>query len=442
MTIKNLGLQFSTRTLRNYAEAWKRTGDRTARFSDRALRNYSASAHLGETLAVLAAAGDVPAEILLYDEIGFWGVTAKDFVQALAAAGDGPLTLRINSPGGDVFDGLAIYNALRARNAPVTVVVDGLAASAASFIAMAGKTVSMAEQSMLMIHNAWGVCMGDRNDMLDMASVMEKIDGQLSDIYAFKSGKKASDIRGMMDEETWFTSTEAKDAGLCDAIVTPAQKDTKALACAKRISTKAAPRMAALQLAARVRAAYDPDGDGDDDAAQAIGLIQTAISSLADAVQCLNGTDTSENDDEAQNRARAAAPAPEWVVGAAEDLPIDDKGSWDGPGAAERMLDAAGFNGDSPDPAKAKRGFLVWDHHNPKLKGSYKFPFADLVGGELKAVKGGIDAAASRLHDIPADAETGARKVIDAYEKRMKDDTSAKAEVDRRLARLRLAEAA
>jgi hypothetical protein len=133
-------------------------------------------------------------------------------------------------------------------------------------------------------------------------------------------------------------------------------------------------------------------------------------------------------------------------VGAAEDLPIDDKDSWDGPAAAERMLDEAGFNGSSPDPAKAKRGFLAWDHHNPKLKGSYKLPFADLVGGELKAVKGGIDAAASRLPqtDIPDEVKTRARAVLDHYETSMKPAAEAKddAAFELRKRRLRLAEAA
>jgi ATP-dependent Clp protease protease subunit len=253
--IYNLGTQFSSRTMRNYAQAWERTRDQATRFSDRTMKNYSATGHLAKHLSFLAATGDAPAEILLYDEIGYWGVTAKDFVNALAAAGDGPLTLRINSPGGDVFDGLAIYNALRARKAPVTVVVDGLAASAASFIAMAGTTVSMAEQSMLMIHNAWGICMGDRNDMLDMAAVMEKIDGQLGDIYAKKSGKGSAVIRGMMDDETWFTSSEAKDAGLCDAIVEPPQAD--ALAKAVRLKAATSSVDAAVAVAAAV-APIDP----------------------------------------------------------------------------------------------------------------------------------------------------------------------------------------
>src|ERR1700680_4555886 len=124
----------------------RRYESREARFSARVLSSYVAAA-LPETLAVRAAATDAPAEILLYDEIGFWGITAKDFVLALAQVGDGALTVRINSPGGDVFDGLAIYNALRARKTPVNIVIDGLAASAASFIAMAGTTVSMNEAS-------------------------------------------------------------------------------------------------------------------------------------------------------------------------------------------------------------------------------------------------------------------------------------------------------
>jgi len=215
-----LGTQFSSRVVENYLHDWKRKSDRASRFDNKVLHNY-VSAHLPETLSVKAAAADAPAEILLYAEIGFWGVTAKDFVLALTLAGDGPITLRINSPGGDPFDGLAIYNALRARTSPVNVVVDGLAASAASFIAMVGTTVSMAEQSMLMINNACGVVIGDRNEMREMAAVMKKIDGQLAEIYAGKSGKPAADIGAMMDSETWFTSSEARDAGLCDAIVQP-----------------------------------------------------------------------------------------------------------------------------------------------------------------------------------------------------------------------------
>ena len=213
-----LEARFQSRVLQNYSDGWCRTESRASRFESRVLANFI-SAKLPETLSVRAAAqGIEPAEILLYDEIGFWGVTAKDFVLALAEIGDGPITLRINSPGGDVFDGLAIYNALRARKSPVNVVIDGLAASAASFIAMAGTTVAMNEASMLMIHNAWGICMGDRNDMLDMSAVMEKIAGQLASIYAGKSGKGVAELGAQMDAETLVHVERSQGCGAvrCD----------------------------------------------------------------------------------------------------------------------------------------------------------------------------------------------------------------------------------
>ena len=405
------------------------------RFSDRVLKAYVGTC-LPTGIAVSASAQeDGSTEILLFDEIGYFGVTAKDFVLALAQAGDGPITLRINSPGGDVFDGLAIYNALRARTSPVNVIVDGLAASAASFIAMAGTTVSMCEQSLLMVHNAWAIVVGDRNDMLDMAAVMEKIDSQLAAIYAGKSGKSVKDVGAMMDAETWFTSSEAKDAGLCDVIAVPAKPDAKALASLARIVAEARPKPKAVIVADASSADEDDDDDSSD---QAVTHIQSALGHLTDAIECINGGDDDDVDASARRRAaRAAATTPEWIVSADENLPIDDKSKWDGPAAAERMLDAAGFNGDSPDPAKARRGFLTYDHHNPKLKGSYKLPFADLVDGGLKALKSGIDAAASRLPDtdIPDDVKTKARAVIDGYEKKMKPADDEKKSRLERLAR-------
>ena len=208
----------------------RRYETRESRFSARALLTW-ASSSLPETLALKAAAAEAPAEILLYDEIGFWGVTASDFAAALSKAGDGPLTLRINSPGGDVFDGYAIYNMLKARKAPVAVVIDGLAASAASFIAMAGSSVTMGEASMLMIHNSWGMCVGDRNDMLDMAATQEKIDGQIAAIYAGKCGLSAAALATMMDDETWLTSTEALAQNFCDSVTnSDAQASAKSAA--------------------------------------------------------------------------------------------------------------------------------------------------------------------------------------------------------------------
>jgi HK97 family phage prohead protease len=116
----------------------------------------------------------------------------------------------------------------------------------------------------------------------------------------------------------------------------------------------------------------------------------------------------------------AKADKPEWKVGAARDLPIDDADSWDGAAAAKRMLDAAGFDGDKPDSSKAARGFLIHDAANPALRGSYKLPFADIVGGTLKAIKAGISAAKGRLDqtDAPAAVLDEAGDVIDEYEKK------------------------
>lgn len=432
--------------LPRYAAAVQRFRSREQRFPSQALLRFAASGTEG--FEVRAATDGAPTEILLYDEIGYWGVTAKDFVLALSAAGQGPIRLRINSPGGDTFDGLAIYNALRARTAPVSVVIDGIAASAASFIAMAGSTVEMPEQAMLMIHNCWGLCIGNRNDMLEFAAIQEKIDGQMAEIYAKKSGKPAAEMAAAMDGETYYTSTEAKAVGLCDAVLSEALAPAALLPLAAK---RRAPAMMAA-IAADIRGAamppYDPDGDGDNDAAEAHTLVCAAASLLDQARCALTGDDSGDDDDDmpivpGASATQAAATAPEWQCSAADDLPIDMTASWDGPAAAERVLDAAGFNGDSPDPAKAKRGFLAWDHHNPKLKGSYKLPFADIVGGELRAVKSGIDAAASRLPntDIPDAVKTSARAVIDAYEKRMKPDDESKSRLTSRRNRLRLAEA-
>ncbi len=191
---------------------------RKFQFSARVAEQFRA-ASLPRVLALFAATKDAPAEILIYDEIGFWGVTATNFAAALKDAGTGPVNVRINSPGGDVFDGLAIYNMMLAHG-NVSTFVDGLAASAASYIAMAGKTVSMAEASQLMIHNAWGLTIGNQAEHIKQASILSKIDGQLADIYASKTGKSAEDVAAMMAAETWLTAAEAKADGFCDAVIT------------------------------------------------------------------------------------------------------------------------------------------------------------------------------------------------------------------------------
>lgn len=176
------------------------------RFSNKVMQAFT-SHGLPKTFQLLSNV-QTP-EILLYDEIGMFGVTAKAFQSMLTQAGDGEITVRINSPGGDVFDALSIYNSLQSRKTPVTMIVDGLAASAASLIAMAGTETVMMQNSMMMIHNSRTIAIGDRHDMASTSEILAKVDGQLAQIYASKTGSKADDMSDVMDKETWLTSTEA-----------------------------------------------------------------------------------------------------------------------------------------------------------------------------------------------------------------------------------------
>jgi ATP-dependent protease ClpP protease subunit len=162
-------------------------------------------------------AGDVT-EIDLYDEIGFWGVSAKDFRNQLRNVTGGTIKLRINSPGGDVFDGIAMFNDLVAHKARVEVEVTGFAASAASLIAMAGDKITIADNAFFMIHNAWTCACGDRNSLGDVADILGQIDGALADTYAARTGMDRAEIVEMMDDETWLSAEDARENGFADAV--------------------------------------------------------------------------------------------------------------------------------------------------------------------------------------------------------------------------------
>ena len=160
--------------------------------------------------------------ISVYDVIGqdWWtgeGVTAKRVAAALRSIGANPVTVNVNSPGGDMFEGLAIYNLLVEHPAEVTVRVMGIAASAASIIAMAGDKVEMGLGSMLMIHNSWGMVVGNQNDMRDAAETFAEFDAAMADIYAARTGMKANEIAAMMDAETYMRAETAIDKGFADA---------------------------------------------------------------------------------------------------------------------------------------------------------------------------------------------------------------------------------
>jgi ATP-dependent protease ClpP protease subunit len=169
------------------------------------------------------AAGKTVAELRIYDDIGFWGTTAKAFVNELdAVAKDADEVLvAVNSGGGDVFDGFAIYNALRRYSGKVTARVDGIAASAASLVAMAGDTIVMPENAMMMIHNAWTIAAGDAAALRKTAELLDKTRDGIVAAYRHKSGLSDDEIVGMMDSETWMTAAEAKELGFADQIEAP-----------------------------------------------------------------------------------------------------------------------------------------------------------------------------------------------------------------------------
>ena len=161
--------------------------------------------------------------ITIYDVIGedMWtggGFTAQRMNAALRSIGNADVTVKINSPGGSVFEGLTIYNQLVQHQGKVTIEVMGIAASAASIIAMAGDQINMGLGTFIMIHNAWGVVIGNRHDLTDAAQTLGQIDAAMTDIYEARTGQKRADITALMDAETFLTAKDAVAKGFADAV--------------------------------------------------------------------------------------------------------------------------------------------------------------------------------------------------------------------------------
>lgn len=170
-----------------------------------------------------AAAADDDDTISMFEVIGedWWtggGVTAKRIAAALRSIGDKDVTVKINSPGGDMFEGIAIYNLLRGHKAKVTVEVMGWAASAASIIAMAGDEIRMGLGTFMMVHNAWGVVIGNRHDMREAASLFDGFDAAIVDIYEARTGMKRAEIEKLMDAETFMGPSDAVKNGFADIV--------------------------------------------------------------------------------------------------------------------------------------------------------------------------------------------------------------------------------
>ena len=173
-------------------------------------------------------------ELLIYDEIAFddfWGgVSSKSFIAELDGLKAYPqIKVRINSPGGSIFEGLAIYNALVSHPAEIIVQVEGLAASIASIIALAGDKVMMGENSFFMIHNPWSLAIGDSADFRKQADTLDQLKTTLVKTYSAKSAYTEDEISKMMDEETWLDGSQALAAGFADELIPLKGNSAKAL---------------------------------------------------------------------------------------------------------------------------------------------------------------------------------------------------------------------
>ncbi len=158
-------------------------------------------------------------DISIHDEIGMWGISAADFIAELRGQPESQVVnLSIHSPGGSVLDGLAMYNALKGYPAKIYGHVEGVAASAASFVLMAADVISMPEDSFIMIHNPWGGAIGDADELRDMATVLATLQNSLVNIYERRTGLDREAIEGMMKVETWITATDALEMGFTDNI--------------------------------------------------------------------------------------------------------------------------------------------------------------------------------------------------------------------------------
>lgn len=206
------------------------------------------------------ADGGGPAELLIMDDIGeSWygeGVTAKDVVGFMNQHRDREINVRVNSPGGLVYDGLVIYNALASHEKQVTVTIEGLAFSAASFIAMAGDTIRMYEASDIGIHRAWGGAMGNAKAMRGVAEWLDTIDGHLIDIYEARTSASREQIEEWIDgtdDGTLFSAKEAVAAGFADEIIPAKTKSNRKANATSQIASVHSRRISAEHKATLAR---------------------------------------------------------------------------------------------------------------------------------------------------------------------------------------------
>lgn len=231
------------------------------------------------------------AEIDIFDEIGMWGITAKDFAVGLKdIPKDREITLRINSPGGSVWDGFTIYNLLNERREKVTAKVYGVAASMASVIMLAAKRTESASNATIMVHNPAAMVAGESEDMRKIADLLDKLQGQLANVYVAKTGKSEAEVIAAMNATTWLTGAEAKEWGLVDALTEPvkvaASFDLTRFGCSvaklseAETSTKNQPKEMQKLLKALADAGLVSSADVSED--NAVFQIQAVLATKAD----------------------------------------------------------------------------------------------------------------------------------------------------------------
>jgi ATP-dependent Clp protease protease subunit len=221
------------------------------------------------------------AEIDIYDVIGSFECNAAMMRQTLNQISASTIVVNINSPGGDVFDGLAMFADLRAHSARVIVRVQGLAASAASVIAMAGDEIEIAENGFVMIHNAWTVALGDQEEFKRMARLLGQIDSRMAKTYASRTGGDVEEIAEMMTAETWFDSEGAVDAGFADRVTGDVEASALAHDVSPFANAPAAVRKARAQRASEAPAAPVQAPEPEFDTSDLVAALDGLADSLA-----------------------------------------------------------------------------------------------------------------------------------------------------------------
>ncbi|MFI1728189.1 head maturation protease, ClpP-related [Streptomyces acidicola] len=348
------------------------------------------------------AADSDEAEVMLYDEVGGWfGATADQFIADLRGITAPSLRVRINSPGGSVFEGIAIANALRSHPANVTVQVDGIAASIASVIAMAGDRIEMAPNTMLMIHDASGVCLGNASDMEEMAELLDLISDNIADAYAARAGGTREQWRARMRAETWYLPEDAVEAGLAD-------EATKAPKTATPAEEPDEDEPEPVMHRSFDLTAYGYTGPKHDEPKPAPP--PAAPESQPQLV--ISIADILDEDTVAKLRAAVAA-QPEPAAPTVEDTAsgvhhtATENSAWDGPAAVSAM----------PNDKATLRYCHAWydPDGDPDAKSSYKFPHHRKNGGpaNLAACRNGLARLDSA--DIPESERDGVRRHLQAH---------------------------